>query len=372
MPVRVTFLSLFALLLPGVFSLGCQATSSARLSGQASLQAGGQSSASANGSIKASGKANANLSIRLIKDRSNRDTLEYRGTISFAYNQAKLEGEETFRVLKDFQDFLQQYPRVKVRVEGRTDSRGSESYNKQLSRRRAEAIQQWLSQHGIEASRLDAVGVGEEKASESESAACLNKLPDDTAPCEDGWALSRRAVFSVTAGVESITKEEVPKATPTETHEDAPEPPPEGQRRWYLGGHVGLAHRSESSDDASSRDHLFLGPDIGLWLSPRWSLGLTGDITSGAPGTTQGRALLWLEAHTSSGPGPEFWIGAGAGAGAIPPQSGSSPSASFALRLGVDFHTSPATRLGPFFEFASRQEGSSWAGLGFRLAHDFF
>ena len=47
-------------------------------------------------------------------------------------------------------------------MEGHTDSVGSEAYNKQLSQRRAEAVQAYLvSRHGIAPDRLRTEGVGE-------------------------------------------------------------------------------------------------------------------------------------------------------------------------------------------------------------------
>jgi outer membrane protein OmpA-like peptidoglycan-associated protein len=47
-------------------------------------------------------------------------------------------------------------------VEGHTDATGSREYNLELSQRRAEAVRDYLVRnHGISASRLDAVGRGE-------------------------------------------------------------------------------------------------------------------------------------------------------------------------------------------------------------------
>lgn len=51
----------------------------------------------------------------------------------------------------------------KFRIEGHTDTVGSPELNKDLSARRASAVVAYLSQHfGIAASRLEAVGMGEE------------------------------------------------------------------------------------------------------------------------------------------------------------------------------------------------------------------
>jgi outer membrane protein OmpA-like peptidoglycan-associated protein len=46
-------------------------------------------------------------------------------------------------------------------VVGHTDATGSESYNQQLSERRAEAVRAELIRDGVPAARLDAMGRGE-------------------------------------------------------------------------------------------------------------------------------------------------------------------------------------------------------------------
>ena len=50
---------------------------------------------------------------------------------------------------------------VDVRVEGHTDSRGSEAYNLALSQRRAESVVAYLVSQGVNGSRLHPVGMGE-------------------------------------------------------------------------------------------------------------------------------------------------------------------------------------------------------------------
>lgn len=48
-----------------------------------------------------------------------------------------------------------------VQVKGHTDAIGDETYNLQLSERRAQAVAQWLTDQDITASRLQAIGQGE-------------------------------------------------------------------------------------------------------------------------------------------------------------------------------------------------------------------
>ncbi len=56
---------------------------------------------------------------------------------------------------------LQQYPDTVIRIEGHTDSVGSESYNQDLSRRRAEAVRELFVQRGISPTRMETMAFGE-------------------------------------------------------------------------------------------------------------------------------------------------------------------------------------------------------------------
>jgi len=61
-------------------------------------------------------------------------------------------------------DFVRKYPGSKVRVEGHTDSKGTEEYNQKLSERRAEAVKQYLIKKGaVESSMISATGYGESR-----------------------------------------------------------------------------------------------------------------------------------------------------------------------------------------------------------------
>lgn len=59
-------------------------------------------------------------------------------------------------------DFMTRHPQVRIRVTGHTDSSGPEGYNLHLSQDRAERVRQALvSNYGINADRIEAVGKGE-------------------------------------------------------------------------------------------------------------------------------------------------------------------------------------------------------------------
>ena len=49
---------------------------------------------------------------------------------------------------------------MRFQIEGHTDAKGSESYNKALSQRRADAVQKYLTEQGIASERMTARGLG--------------------------------------------------------------------------------------------------------------------------------------------------------------------------------------------------------------------
>ena len=57
--------------------------------------------------------------------------------------------------------FLQGSPESRVIIEGHTDSRGSEAYNEDLSRRRAQAVAEELVTRGVTSDRFEVLGRGE-------------------------------------------------------------------------------------------------------------------------------------------------------------------------------------------------------------------
>lgn len=68
----------------------------------------------------------------------------------------------SFELLNEVADVVRRNPKAgRVEVQGHTDSRGSDSYNLDLSQRRAEAVRKYLIDRGVDKSRLIAVGYGE-------------------------------------------------------------------------------------------------------------------------------------------------------------------------------------------------------------------
>jgi OmpA-OmpF porin, OOP family len=69
---------------------------------------------------------------------------------------------DSIAVLNQAVDTLQRYPQVHVTVAGYTDSKGTDAYNQSLSERRSKIVYDYLTGHGIDASRLEGpIGHGE-------------------------------------------------------------------------------------------------------------------------------------------------------------------------------------------------------------------
>jgi outer membrane protein OmpA-like peptidoglycan-associated protein len=78
------------------------------------------------------------------------------------------------------------YPDTNIEVQGHTDSSGSDTYNQELSERRANAVTNYLVNRGVSSSRLTTVGYGETSP----------KYSNDT---DEGRAQNRRVEFIITA-----------------------------------------------------------------------------------------------------------------------------------------------------------------------------
>ena len=67
----------------------------------------------------------------------------------------KAPTSESVQILDEAVDTLKRYPNVHVSVDGYTDSVGTDAYNQKLSERRAKGVYNYLTAHGVDASRLD-------------------------------------------------------------------------------------------------------------------------------------------------------------------------------------------------------------------------
>src|SRR5205807_10038989 len=80
----------------------------------------------------------------------------------FDYDKADIRPDARAALSKTG-EFLKNYPRFKVTIEGHCDERGSTEYNLALGDRRATAVKQYLVSLGVSADRLSTVSFGKEK-----------------------------------------------------------------------------------------------------------------------------------------------------------------------------------------------------------------
>lgn len=77
-------------------------------------------------------------------------------TITFPFNSTALD-ESARATLRQQATWIKQFPEVRFKVFGHTDLVGSQSYNRRLGLKRAQAVVIYLTSQGISRSRLEAV-----------------------------------------------------------------------------------------------------------------------------------------------------------------------------------------------------------------------
>lgn len=83
----------------------------------------------------------------------------FKGDVTFDTNSTEVR-RGLYSEINRVAGILNQYPLTLIRVDGHTDSVGSDEYNMNLSRRRADAVKTLLVQRGVAASRVEVVGYG--------------------------------------------------------------------------------------------------------------------------------------------------------------------------------------------------------------------
>lgn len=129
------------------------------------LAAANASAAAANANA-ASGQATIARQEQQLKElnakKTKRGMVITLGDVLFGINKSELKSGGMHNVQK-LADFLKEYPKHKVLIEGYTDSTGSAEHNQKLSERRANSVQAALvSQMGISQDRITTRGYGEE------------------------------------------------------------------------------------------------------------------------------------------------------------------------------------------------------------------
>lgn len=104
-------------------------------------------------------------------------------TVRFDFDSATLT-RAAKAALKKNAAVLKADKKLKVRIEGHCDTRGTDDYNKDLGYRRAAAARKHLASLGIKANRMEIISFGEER-------------PIDPDTSESAHAKNRRANFVI-------------------------------------------------------------------------------------------------------------------------------------------------------------------------------
>jgi OOP family OmpA-OmpF porin len=104
--------------------------------------------------------------------------------VTFEFNSATLTNESR-PVLTEVAADLKRYPRLRIELQGHTDSVGNDAYNLQLSEKRAQSVRDFLIAEGVGDQQLTAKGYGE-------------SMPVSDNKTNEGRAENRRVVMAVT------------------------------------------------------------------------------------------------------------------------------------------------------------------------------
>lgn len=122
-------------------------------------------------------------------EETSRGTLLVINDLLFATGGANLQAESARR-LEPLLRYLQGKPQREFIIEGHTDSIGDTAINKHLSQQRADVVKRFFINRGIEASRIETRGFGEE-------------VPVATNTTKAGRKLNRRVEIVIKAATQS-------------------------------------------------------------------------------------------------------------------------------------------------------------------------
>jgi peptidoglycan-associated lipoprotein len=110
--------------------------------------------------------------------------------VFFDYDRAEIRSDMA-DIMSRKAAALRANPSVTLRIEGHADERGSVEYNLALSLRRANAVRDYLTGAGLDASRFEVAAFGEEQ-------------PLESGQSEEAFARNRRAAFQITRGGDNL------------------------------------------------------------------------------------------------------------------------------------------------------------------------
>jgi len=86
--------------------------------------------------------------------------IELKQTVYFDFNKATIK-PVSYALLDDVAQAMKDNPKIKVEVQGHTDSVGNDNFNLKLSQKRAESVRNYLIKKGISSDRMVPKGYGE-------------------------------------------------------------------------------------------------------------------------------------------------------------------------------------------------------------------
>lgn len=111
--------------------------------------------------------------------------------IFFDYNKSNIRSDAAYE-LENIVVVLKTHPKMTIKIESHSDSRGRAAYNEKLSDRRAKSTRDYLFSRGIETNRIEsAIGYGE--------AHPLNHCVDGVKCTDEEYEANRRSKFIITS-----------------------------------------------------------------------------------------------------------------------------------------------------------------------------
>jgi len=147
-------------------------TAEEKAAAEAKAKAEAEAKAKADAEAAAKAKADAEAQERAAAAAAGLKPVYFDFDKSFVRDDAKA-------TMKANAEWLKSHPKVKVRIEGNCDERGTKEYNQALGQRRAASAKKYLTDLGVSAKRISLISYGKEKQICSEGT-------------EDCWQKNRR------------------------------------------------------------------------------------------------------------------------------------------------------------------------------------
>jgi OOP family OmpA-OmpF porin len=166
------------------------------------------------------------------------DDIAIRDVVNFAKDSDKIIGPKSFLVLDAVAAALVHHPEIfQIEVSGHTDNQGDPDHNRDLSKRRAAAVVEYMHGRGVESRRMTAAGFGPDKAVASNKTAAgraKNRRVEFTILASTKKAGSRMqvpspALIAPSSGSPAPSAPAQPAPTPSVPSQPAPAKPPPAQ-----------------------------------------------------------------------------------------------------------------------------------------------